>query len=127
MSREPIGPVLVGVLGTAPAEAALRYAFAEADHRGAGLLVILAGEVSPEDDADQVEVVRRWAEKYSDVAVTTSIRHRIDPAVVLAAASHGGGLLVVQHPEDTATAAVVDAVSRRARCPVVVARPDDCQ
>jgi hypothetical protein len=41
--------------------------------------------------------------------------------VVLAAASHGCGLLVVQQPSDPATAAWVDALTRRARCPVQVA------
>jgi hypothetical protein len=121
VSPEPTGPVVTGFLGTAPAEAALRYAFGEADHRGVALLVILTGVVPPGEDACQLEVVRRWAEKYTDVAVTTSIRRRIDPAVVLTAASRGVGLLVVQQPENTATAAVVEAVSRRARCPVVIA------
>jgi len=117
---DPAGPVLVGLLGAAPAEAALRYAFAEADLRGTGLVVTLTGDVPPEDAAQQLEVVRRWSEKYPDVPVTTAIRRRIDPAVTLVAASGAGALLVLERAADPAGAALVGAVSRRARCPVVV-------
>ncbi|GAA3336536.1 hypothetical protein GCM10020358_29580 [Amorphoplanes nipponensis] len=116
----PVGPVLTGILGAAPAESALRYAFAEADHRGAELIVTLTGEVPPEDRAHQLDVVRRWADKYPGVRCTTAVRRRIDPAVVLVAASRACALLVVEQATDPAGAALVDAVSRRAHCPVVV-------
>ncbi|MFI7542524.1 universal stress protein [Actinoplanes sp. NPDC049599] len=119
----PVGPVLVGVLGAAPAEEALRYAFAEADDRAVGLLVTLTGEVPAEDGVRQADLVQRWSEKYPGVPVTTSVRRGLDPAVILAAASRGCGLLVVQRPTRAAAAALVDAVSRRAHCPVVVVDP----
>ncbi|GAA3950225.1 hypothetical protein [Actinoplanes auranticolor] len=116
----PVGPVLLGVHGTA-AEEALRYAFAEADHRGVELIAVLTGAVPREDSVRQCDLVQRWAEKYPEVPVTTTVRRGLDPAVVIAAASHGCGLLVVQHPADPAAAAVVDALAHRAHCPLVVA------
>ena len=120
-SAGPAGPVLVGVHGAAPAEDTLRYAFAEAEHRGVELLVILTGEVPQVDSDLQTDAVRRWAEKYPQVPVRATTRRRLDPAVVLAAASHGCGLLIVPQPSDPGTAAWVDALCRRARCPVAVA------
>jgi hypothetical protein len=117
----PVGPVLVGVHGTVPAEEALRYAFAEADHRGVALRVVLTGDVTPQDSAHQSDLVSRWAEKYPGVPVTTTMRRHLDPAVVLAAASHGCGVLVVQQAADRVAAAWIGAVARRAGCPVVVA------
>ena len=116
-----VGPVLVAVHGAAPAEEALRCAFAEAEHRGVELLVMLTGYVSPEDNVLQADVVRRWAEKHPEVLVRTTARRCLDPAVVLAAASRSCGLLVVPPPSNPGTRAWVDALSRRARCPVVVA------
>ena len=116
----PAGPVLVGVLGVAPVEEALRYAFDEADDSGVGLLVMLTGEAPDEDSVQQHDVVRRWSEKYPRVPVATSVRRRLDPAVILAAASRGCGQLVVQQPATPAAAVLVDALSRRAHCPVVV-------
>jgi hypothetical protein len=116
----PAGPVLVGVHGAAAADEALRYAFAEADHRGVPLTAVLTGTAPWPGSGDQSELVRLWAEKYPEVPVTITIRRGLDPAVVIAAASHGCGLLVVPRPTDAGTAAVVDAVSHRAHCPVVV-------
>jgi hypothetical protein len=117
----PVGPVLVSLHGTAPADEALRYAFDEAEHRGVGLLAVLTGDVPQEDGDLQCDVMRRWAEKFPAVTVRSTVRRLIDPAVVLAAASDGCGLLVVQQPADPGTAAWVTALSRRARCPVAVA------
>jgi hypothetical protein len=119
-AAEPAGPVLVGVLGTAPAEEALRYAFAEADHRGVMLLVVLTGEVPPEHRVSQRDAVQRWAEKYPAVHATTTIRAHLDPAVVLAAASHGCALLAVEQPSEPAGTALVQALRHRCHCPVVV-------
>ncbi|MEU8233168.1 universal stress protein [Actinoplanes sp. NPDC048967] len=116
----PAGPVLIGIHGIVTADEALRCAFAEADRRGVPLTVVLTGATPWPDSVDQSELVRLWAEKYPEVPVTTTIRRGLDPAVVIAASSHGCGLLVVQRPADPAAAAVVDALSRRAHCPVVV-------
>jgi hypothetical protein len=117
---EPAGPVLVGVLGTAPAEEALRYAFTEADHRGVALLVVLTGEAQHEDRVSQSDAVQRWAEKYPAVHATTTVGPHLDPAVVLVAASRGCSLLAVQQPSDPAGTALVDALQHRSHCPVVV-------
>jgi hypothetical protein len=103
------------------AEEALRYAFAEADHRGVELIAVLTGAVAREDSVRQADLVQRWAEKYPEVPVSTTVRRGLDPAVVIAAASHGCVLVVVQRPEDPAAAAVVDALTHRAHGPVVVA------
>jgi nucleotide-binding universal stress UspA family protein len=119
----PAGPVLLGIQGTAAAEEALRYAFAEADQRGVGLIALLTGSVPAEDSVTRSDLVRRWAEKYPEVPVTITIRRGIDPAVVVAAASHGCGLLVLQQPSDPVAAALAEALIRRAHCPVAVA-PD---
>jgi ABC-type glycerol-3-phosphate transport system substrate-binding protein len=115
------GPVLVGVVGAAPAEAALRHAFDEADRRGAALLVVATGAAPVPPNTDLQDLVDRWAEKYPGVTVETRVRRTVDPALVLAAASAGCALLVVPPPSDVGSSALVDALSRRAHCPVVIA------
>ena len=117
----PDGPVLAGLIGSAPMEATLRRAFSEADERHAGLLVILTGVAEPDDDRQMHELVDRWSEKFPDVPVRSGIRRGIDAAVTLAAASRGCGLLVTQEPGDGTSEALVNALSRRACCPVVMA------
>ncbi|MCA2218981.1 hypothetical protein [Jidongwangia harbinensis] len=116
----PVGPVLIGVLGAAPAEEALRYAFDEAGRRAAALLVLLAGDEPGDGGVGHDDMVQRWSEKYPDVHVTITVRRRLDPAVVLAALSRDCGLLVVAQPADPAGTALVGALSRRAHCPMVV-------
>lgn len=115
------GAVLVGVVGVTPAEAALRYAFAEADRRRVALHVAAVGAASAEADAHLRDLVERWAEKYPGVPVTTRVRRTVDAAVVLVAGSGAVDLLVVQQPSDAASSALVDALCRRAHCAVVVA------
>jgi hypothetical protein len=110
----------MGFLGAGQQEEALRHAFAEADDRGAALRVLLTGDVPADDEARQTDLVHRWSEKYPDVPVTTAVRRGLDPAVILVAAARDCGLLIVQQPASPAAAALVAAVSRRARCPVVV-------
>ena len=116
----PDGPVLAGLIGSAPVEATLRRAFCEADERHTGLLVVLTGAAGPDDDRQVCELVDRWSEKFPGVRVRSEIRRGIDAAVTLAAASRGCGLLVTQEPDDGTTKALVNALSRRAWCPVVV-------
>jgi hypothetical protein len=117
----PDGPVLAGLIGSAPMEATLRRAFLEADERHAGLSVILTGAAEPDDDRQMYELVDRWSEKFPDVPVRSGIRRGIDAAVTLAAASRGCALLVTQEPRDGTGEALAKALSRRACCPVVVA------
>lgn len=117
---DPTGPVLVGVVGATPAEAALRYAFTEADRRRTALQVAAVGPASAEIDTHLHDLVERWAEKYPDVPLTTRVRRTVDAAVVLVAGSRAVDLLVVQQPADAASSALVDSLRRRAHCPVVV-------
>jgi len=117
----PGGPVLLGVIGPEPAEAATRQAFAEADDRGVALFVVVTAAVPAGEDQHVAELIERWSEKYPDVVVTTTIRRDIDAVVTLAAASRGCALLVAEKPSSARSAALVSALSRRAHCPVIVA------
>jgi DNA-binding transcriptional LysR family regulator len=110
-------PVMVGIVGSAPAEMALRTAFAEADRRGVAVRVVVAGTV---DDVFLDDLVARWAEKYPGVRVTTQVRRRIDAAVTLVAATRACAVAFVPAAADPVTSAVVRALSRRAHCPVRV-------
>jgi DNA-binding transcriptional LysR family regulator len=114
------GRVMVGIVGTAPAEAALREAFAEADQRGAAVVVVAAGPAGAYDDHLLLDLVGRWAEKYPDVPVTTRVRRRIDAAVTLVAGTRGCAVAFVPGTSEPGASAVVHAVSCRAHCPVVV-------
>lgn len=123
MSRQPTGldgPVLAGLIGASPAEAALRRAFAEADRRGVALRVILAGTAPAEEDRHLGDLIERWSEKYPGVPVRAMTRRGIDAAVTLTAASRGCALLITQRPADANSSLLVTALSRRACCPVVV-------
>ena len=82
--------------------------------------MVLTGAAGPDDDRQVCELVDRWSEKFPGVRVRSEIRRGIDAAVTLAAASRGCGLLVTQEPDDGTTKALVNALSRRAWCPVVV-------
>jgi nucleotide-binding universal stress UspA family protein len=104
--------VVVGVDGSAPSEAALGFAFDEADGRGAPLLVIRAEEepvravglgLSPVVFVDEEEeIIEReladqvdpWREKYPSVTVTTDVRVG-HPTNVLTDASLTASLVVV--------------------------------
>jgi thiamine pyrophosphate-dependent acetolactate synthase large subunit-like protein len=121
----PGGPVLLGIVGPEPAEAAIRHAFAEADDRGVALLVVVTAAVPVDVDRHLTEVIERWSEKYPGVAVTAGVRRDIDAVVTLAAASRDCAVLVTQQPSSARSAALVTALSRRARCPVVVADDRD--
>jgi hypothetical protein len=59
-------PVMVGTVGSAPAEMALRTAFAEADRRGVAMRVVVAGTVN---DVFLDDLVARWAERYPGIRV----------------------------------------------------------
>jgi hypothetical protein len=119
------GPVLAGILAARPAEDVLRCAFAEAQRRDVALHVLLAGPASAAGEEILVrDLVDRWAEKYPAVPVTVSVRHDVDAAITLTGASRRCGLVVVAEPADSHDAAVVQALSRRARCPLMIVAPD---
>jgi DNA-binding transcriptional LysR family regulator len=108
---------MVGIIGSAPAEMALRTAFAEADRGGVAMRVVMAGTA---DDVFLDDLVARWAEKYPGIRVTTHVRRRMDAAVTLVAATRGCAVAVIPAAADPVTSAVVRALSRRAHCPVRV-------
>jgi hypothetical protein len=113
-------PILVGIVGAASADTALRAGLNYADACGAPVCVVCAGPASAADDALLCDLIERWAEKYPRVRVTTRICRSIDAAVTLTAASRPCRVVVLAKSAEPAVAAVIAAVSRRAHCPVVV-------
>jgi len=119
---EPAGPVLAGILAGSSAEDVLRCAFAEARRRAEPLRVLLTGPApAADEDLHLRDLIERWAEKYPAVSVTVAVRHDVDAAITLTGASRHCGLLVVAQHADGRDAAVVQALTRRAHCPVMVA------
>lgn len=115
------GPVVAGILAVGPAEDVLRHGFEAAGDRGVPLHVQVAGPAATADPAGELpEMIERWAGKYPAVPVTVSVRAGLDAVIVLAAATHGGDLLVVAEPRDARETAIVRALARRARCPLIV-------
>jgi nucleotide-binding universal stress UspA family protein len=129
-------PVTVGI-GAVPDDEPLAFAFAEADRMGVPLVVehVWSGpaDFAPahadmnRDAAARAlseatrlvdDTVAVWSDKYPDVEVRRALRHGLDPAFALTAASRTARLLVVG---STASAApLVQALIHRARCPVAV-------
>jgi hypothetical protein len=113
------GPVLAAILSALSADDVLRTAFTEADRRCVPLIVqMTAGETGDEALTESIE---RWAEKYPHVPFTLSVVRGIDPAITLAAATAGSALAVLPAPANTFEAALLRAVTRRARCSVLTA------
>jgi nucleotide-binding universal stress UspA family protein len=122
-------PVLLGVAGAHDDEAAVEFAFAEASLRGAPLLALHAdappsrtGVVGYDMDAARGEarqrladVVTPWADKYPDVQVELLVRHGLDAAIALTAASHAAQLAVVG-----ASGCVARVLLQRAQCATAV-------
>jgi hypothetical protein len=129
-------PVTIGI-GAAPDDEPLAFAFAEADRIGVPLVVehVWSG---PADIAQANAGVDRgaaaralaeatrlvddtvavWSDKFPDVEVRRALRHGLDPAFALTAASRSARLLVVG---STASGVpLVQALIHRARCPVAV-------
>lgn len=140
---DPAAPILVGVDGSADSQAAVAFAFGEADLRGSRLTVVHAwtrpghrapGAVMPLDFAassvrDQAERLvseasAGWREKYPDVATRHLLLHG-HPRQALAEAGQGASLLVVgTRGRTTPPVEGIGSVSRhlvyRAPCPIVV-------
>jgi hypothetical protein len=112
--------VMVGVVGVAPAEAALRAGFSEAEDRGAAVHVLAAGPAPSADDEFLRGLVERWAEKYPFIPVTFSVQSGIDAAVTLAAATRHCAVAFGPRTSGTASSALIRAPSRRAHCSVNV-------
>jgi nucleotide-binding universal stress UspA family protein len=134
------GPVIAGLSGLGGEDATLREAFAYARRRGLPVRVLRTygsayldptGQLPPYSPRilgqEAVEAaVRPWARAYPDVLVEC-VALAGSPAYRLLEVSAGSGLLVVGSSRTGGPAAVlhrslVRTLSRRSRCPVVVAR-----
>lgn len=133
------GPVVVGVDGTPVSEAALAWAFEEADARSTGLVAVYAwrdlllDQATPLDDAieqqGRAELAERlagWCGKYPDLPVRRVVV-RDSPAQAIVEQSVTAQLVVVGSHGRGALGALLlgsvgNAVLHRAGCPVVVVR-----
>jgi nucleotide-binding universal stress UspA family protein len=136
MAKQPSGPVIVGVDGSAAGMAAVDLAAEEALARVAPLVVVHApggrtgspmpGGLEGARRAVAVAVGRARAE-HPGLAVTGELVPG-DPAAVLVARSHGTSLVVVGHRRrrefgERPVGSVATAVVARAEAPVIVHRP----
>lgn len=140
-----VGPVVVGVDGSASSRSALQFAFDAATARQADLVAIYAWR--PENagrsrrDAPQGAVwfslddaqrelaaqLERWRESHPDVVVREEVRFGHPVEELVSAASHAQ-VLVVGHRgmggfERLLLGSVAHGVLHHAECPVVVVRP----
>lgn len=137
------GEIVVGHDGSPESDAALEYAFEEADLRGAGLRAIYAWQVaaflpmfaSYTPDLERVfdfgrraaqERLLRWKEKYPQINVLDTV---VDahPVEALSEASSAADLLVVGSRGRSALGAALlgsvgHGVLHHARCPVAIVR-----
>ena len=127
-------PVLVAVADDGAHEPVVEFGFAEAALRGAPLHAIhvwsdpgASSFIEAQDKADRmlVEALTGWSEKYGDVPVRRTIRHSLDTAVAITAASRTAQLVVVgsSHLAGQPRAlvgSVGHALAHRAGCPVAV-------
>ncbi|SDZ17842.1 Nucleotide-binding universal stress protein, UspA family [Saccharopolyspora shandongensis] len=140
-----VGPVVVGVDDSAPARAALRFAFEEAAARQTDLLAMhiwrpVLAEYSwietPQagaawfslDDAQREldEQLATWREKYPNVEVRNVVRYGHPVEELTKAASHGQ-LLVVGHRgiggfKQLLLGSVAHGVLHHSECPVAIVR-----
>jgi hypothetical protein len=129
--------VLVGVACASGDEAVVEFAFEEAAARGAPLQAVhiwsesallddrQAGSdfASARDEADRVlvDMLRPWSEKYPQVPVRRTVRHGLDVAVCLTAASRSAQLVVVgSRGMDDSLLRVGQILAHRAGCSVAV-------
>jgi nucleotide-binding universal stress UspA family protein len=130
-------PVVVGIEGLSGSDPLLAFGFAEAALRAAPLLALHVW-AAPADsypygmgpdghhsgqaraDAERLleDAVSVWSEKYPDVVVHRAVRHCLDAAVALSAASRSAQLVVVGAP-DPPPGPVLPVLLHRAGCPVV--------
>jgi nucleotide-binding universal stress UspA family protein len=129
-------PVAVGI-GAVAEDEPLAFAFAEADRLGVPLVVEHVwsgpadygpasagvdrrGELAALAVASRLldDAIALWSDKFPDVAVRRALRHGLDPAFALTAASRAACLLVVGSSAQSAP--LVQALVHRAGCPVAV-------
>ena len=119
MATPVTGPVLAGLLSRSSADDVLRAAFVEADSRNVPLTVLIAASLA--GDATVPESIERWTEKFPRVTVAVSVASGVDPAITMTAATGGSCLAVLPPPVDALESALLRAVTRRSRCPVLTA------
>jgi hypothetical protein len=72
------------------------------------------------EDTTATDMLRRWSDKYPDVAVATTTRYGIDRAIAMAAASHSAQLVVVGLTSRPVAQGIARALIDRAACPVAI-------
>jgi nucleotide-binding universal stress UspA family protein len=131
-------PVLVGVAADQPSDPVVEFAFMEAALRGAPLHAMYvwsdpAAASFPQAQAAATrmlgDALSAWSSKYPEVAVHQIVRHSLDPAVAITAASRVAQLVVVgsAHPNAASrilAGSVGHALVHRAGCPVAVVNVD---
>ncbi|MGS0686374.1 universal stress protein [Nakamurella sp. GG22] len=142
----PDGPVVVGVDGSHSSDAAVEFAFDEADARGADMVAVLAWDElakqrfarrpvvrdprdSTDDDAMLAEQLAGWHEKYPDVAVRR-VLFKGQPAEAMLRFGdrdqHPAMLVVGSRGRGGFTGLLLGSTSQtvltHATCPVVVVR-----
>jgi nucleotide-binding universal stress UspA family protein len=129
-------PVAVGI-GTVPDDEPLAFAFAEADRLGVPLVVehVWSGpadngpasagadrrtELLAYTDASRLldDTIAVWSDKFPAVEVRRALRHGLDPAFALTAASRAARLLVIGSAGSAEP--LIGALVHRAGCPVAV-------
>jgi nucleotide-binding universal stress UspA family protein len=142
-----VGPVVVGVDGSAGSRAALEFGFEEAAVRGESLTAVYAwgilpsgnlGPIGPDhydpvqaqDEADRMlgEALAGWAEKYPEVPVRRRAVRGFDPVAAILDEATGASLVVVGPRGHGALVSlllgsVADGLLRHARQPVAIAHP----
>ena len=120
----PDGPVLAGIVGPSDADRVLRWALEVAERHGLPVRVLAVGRVPAAAEVALADQVARWAEKYPGVPVSCTAGRVLDAAVVLTAASGDAGLLVLEDCGGPIMPALIRAIRRRARCPVLLLSDD---
>jgi nucleotide-binding universal stress UspA family protein len=122
-----VGPVVVGVDGSAGSGAAVGFAFEEAARRGTGLTAVHAwGALEGAESRVLSESLAGWSQRYPEVAVRQElVRGR--PAAALIEQSRSAQLVVTGARGRGSFAglllgSVSQAVLHHAECPVVVVR-----
>jgi len=128
------GPVLVGVDGSAAADAALGFGFAEAQLRGVPLLAVCALADAPGSLGDYLrlqaefeQVIARHEKKHPEVPVLRQVAQGGARAALLAAANDAQLLVVGSRGRGGVTGMLLGSVSQavlhHAPCPVAVVHP----
>ncbi|MGY4103073.1 universal stress protein [Nocardia sp. R16R-3T] len=132
-----LGPVLVGVDGSASATRAIEIAFDEADHRNVAVLAVLTwsefnlylSRADMQQEAEKVlsESLAGYAEKYPDLKVERVVVEDRPARRILAEAQHSQLIVVGSHGRGgfagMTLGSVSQAVLHATDCPLIIARP----